>query len=293
MILGKSYLGATEASKLYLGSDLVYPTTPAATYLLDTYTNATSGISFRKLKTGVVNCCEIRRSSDDALAVVILEDSGQISLSSSIVAGGTLGTWITANSPTDDGYLRTMYDQSGSGNDFTQTTNAFQWQLILSGVLNTDSGGNVSAPTTNLQKGMGYSGLSYSGISTVFSVLETSDTLGVLYVHDANTIAATLESGSTNVTDINAGTCSYYGNGALLTPTERGALYTSWSTGTPVLTTSYIGDTSGFTNFQFSGYPAGGFSLDCNFSELIQFSSDENTNQSAIELEINTAYTIY
>lgn len=99
-------------------------------YLFDTYTPPVVAYSFRKLKSSAVNCCRLRRSSDNSETDVLLEDSGQITMSSSVSTGGTLGTWIGSN----DAFIRTWYDQSGNGYDAIQTNNSWQPYLIRSGV---------------------------------------------------------------------------------------------------------------------------------------------------------------
>ena len=75
-------------------------------YILDIYTTSKSAVSLRKLKTSAVNCCEIRRSSDNTTTNILLENSGQITLSSTVSAGGTLASWIGS----DDGFF--LYDAS-------------------------------------------------------------------------------------------------------------------------------------------------------------------------------------
>jgi hypothetical protein len=65
---------------------------------------------------------EARRSSDNATTNVAFDHSGVVSNSSVVSAGGNFGTWRGA----DTIYYRTRYDQSGNGNNVTQTTLANQ-----------------------------------------------------------------------------------------------------------------------------------------------------------------------
>lgn len=105
-------------------------------FLLDTYTGAVSAYSLRKLRTGETYACKVRRSSDNATTDIELEETGSISTSSTVSAGGTLGTWIGANG----GFIDTWYDQSGNNNDAAQSTAADQPVLIVAGVINTENG---------------------------------------------------------------------------------------------------------------------------------------------------------
>ncbi len=96
-----------------------------------------AGWSFRKLRTAYSGySVEVRRSSDDAITDVELYagGAGSIDLSSTVAAGGDLGTWAS----TDTVYIRTFYNQGTSGSSFdqVQTINANQATLITAGTLN-------------------------------------------------------------------------------------------------------------------------------------------------------------
>jgi len=289
MILGKPYLGSTEIEKIYLGSNVVYEV--GSSYPLDTYTNASTAIAFRKLKTGAVNCCQIRRSSDNALAIVLLEDTGFISLSSSIVAGGTLGTWLGS----DNGFIKTMYDQTGNGNDWVTFATSEEPIIATSGVLNVDTNGNVTASFDNLGNRINANYTNASTVSTVFSVFESSDTSFVLYRDSLSGgvrfIGVGTSGSSSTVIGSNAGNPSYYINGTDTSATTRDDIYTNHSTGVPVLSTITNIDKSIWNNFEFAGYV--NLYFENKLSLIIVFDTDETTNQSAIETEINSIYSIY
>tara|TARA_R110002020_G_scaffold383867_2_gene594517 strand:+ start:120 stop:953 length:834 start_codon:yes stop_codon:yes gene_type:complete len=261
------------------------------TYLLDIYTASESATSLRKLKTGAVNCCEIRRSSDDATTIIYLEDEGQISLSSTVSAGGTLASWIGS----DDGFLRTWYDQSGNGNDFQQTDTSLQWQLISAGSFILDSNGNIAFLNDTGSKDLPTNtDLSSGGSATIFGVFEipSTETIGLLYsqISTATIYAATWNDGSSSTPDQNSGTCNYYTNGVLLNPKTRSNLYSSISIDEPVIFTTYIGDSTGYTNLEITGYDSSIGDTILKSNEYIIFNSDQSTNQSGIESNINDFY---
>ena len=68
-------------------------------YLLDTY-SAAAAYSLRQLKTGVTNVVRVRRS-----------DNAESDFTADEITDGTLTTWTGAN----DGFVTTLYEQSGSG----------------------------------------------------------------------------------------------------------------------------------------------------------------------------------
>ena len=100
----------------------VSSTPPLSTsdYLLDTpgLTNAIGAFSLRKLRNAYAGSCVlIRRSNDNAEAAI-----------------GFSGNWINkaavdAHCTTNDGYVVTWYDQSGNGNNISQTTAAGQFKI--------------------------------------------------------------------------------------------------------------------------------------------------------------------
>lgn len=77
----------------------------------------------------------VRRSSDNAQQGFTVDE----------ITDGTLETWVGAG---NDGLVVTLYDQSGNGNDRTISTASWQYYLVSSGTLNTDSNGNPKMLTT-------------------------------------------------------------------------------------------------------------------------------------------------
>lgn len=104
-------------------------------FLLDLYP-AAAAYSLRKLKNTATYGIKIRRA-DNSVTDVILEDTGEITKSSIVVAGGSLDAWIGAGG---DAYIQTWYDQSGNGEHIIQTDIALQGALVLGGVLQTSNG---------------------------------------------------------------------------------------------------------------------------------------------------------
>ena len=121
--ISKVYLGANEVSKIYLGATEIYS---AASFFLDTYTNAAAAYSLQKLKSTTTNVIKARRSSDDA----------ELDFTAAEITDGTLTTWTGAG----DGFVQTIYDQSGEGNNATQTTANSQPKIVSSGAVILENG---------------------------------------------------------------------------------------------------------------------------------------------------------
>jgi hypothetical protein len=101
------------------------------TYLLDTYTGAAAAYSLRRLNSAYTGpVVQVRRSGDSA------EDT----FSATEVGDGTLAAWVTAGGGTEDGFVKTWYDQSGNGNDASQATAGNQPQIVASGAVVLENG---------------------------------------------------------------------------------------------------------------------------------------------------------
>ena len=265
-----------------------------SSYLLDTY-SAESAYSFRKVKSDALYSCEIRRVSDNALASVELEDTGQISLSSTINLGGTLGAWIGS----DDGLLNKWYDQSGNSRDFTHSSNLW-WSIITAGVLNTNTDSHISA---YLQGGLreyitSGTALNINGEFLEIMILDTDESIAA-----TNTVNRFNENNYFGVlapdvgvsADSGVTTSSYYANGTILTPNDRNQLKIGWSDPVGAILATckieypYTVDTLTI-GYNFS---VGSFSYIGYMTEVILFDVSETANQSDIESAINDEYEIY
>jgi hypothetical protein len=86
--------------------------------------------SYANYSTQIVR---VRRSGDNAEANYGVASNGYVDWSA-------ITTWVNAGGGTQNGFVVTIYDQSGNGRNFTQSTPAAQMQIIASGVLLTDTG---------------------------------------------------------------------------------------------------------------------------------------------------------
>ena len=204
----------------------------------------------------------------------------------------------------DSAYVTTWYDQSGSGNDATQSTAAAQPLLVRAGVTNTENGKPA---------------LSFDGTDDVFGV--TTDISSVLSAHsvfatsnltyDASAYFVRKTSG-TNPQAIISGMHKLYNDGS------------SWRGGGGELAVGYqnlatwllpgSNTNSGYSNgveiesgvagnqivldgsdanIGIGGHSAGTNLITGNLQELIIYDSDQSDNRYDIESSINDYYNIY
>jgi len=90
---------------------------------LDTYTGAKAAYSLRKLRTAYTgSAIEVRRDSDNTTQDIGFDSNGDLDTAA-------IGTFVGSG---NNGYVRTLYDQSGNANDAQNTTNG-QQPLIYNG----------------------------------------------------------------------------------------------------------------------------------------------------------------
>lgn len=117
--------------------------------ILDRYPGAVAAYSFRNLRLAWVGepVVRVRRSSDNAEA----------NFTAAEMTDGTLLAWVGAG----NGFVRTLFDQSGHARDQVQTTSTAQPQIVSSGSLITLSGHPV-------MQGNGSRWVAFSSGSDVF-----------------------------------------------------------------------------------------------------------------------------
>jgi hypothetical protein len=113
---------------LGLGSSLSKASVVPAPPLLANDYSFDIAVSLRKLKNGVTNVVRVRKDDDDA----------ERDFTAAQVAGGALAEWVAGS---NNGFVRTLYDQSGNGNDLGTSDHDDQPKIVDSGSLVTVTGG--------------------------------------------------------------------------------------------------------------------------------------------------------
>jgi len=260
--------------------------------LLHDYPNAAAAYSVRQLtiyNNGYKEkLIRIRRSSGGETDV-FADDSYELSLNSRVSAGGTLGNWIGS----DDGFVSAWYDQSTNGNDATQSTAANQPKIVSGGSLVTENGKPA---------------IDFDGVSSSFNVskITLSDDWNLFITHklDSNSYYFGDTIGGDylryRINDsyrlkIAGGTDTVTGIGDIsgaqkLLNIERDSSNNLeyYLNGTSAATSSI----SGAWNIDEIGASVTNH-FDGTFQELIIFNSDQSSNRTGIETNINTFYSVY
>jgi hypothetical protein len=110
--------------------------------LLDEYPNAAAAYSLRKLRTAYTGDAIQVRRTDLAVMDIGFDSSGELDTAALLAFTGT--------GALDNGFVTTWYDQSGNGNDATQTTALNQPQIVSSGsIINVNSKPSLSFDGVN------------------------------------------------------------------------------------------------------------------------------------------------
>ena len=251
------------------------------TGLLDTYSGASAAYSLRQLSsTYSGSAIKVRRSSDNA--------EQDIAFVNNELDTATLETFAGAG----DAFVTTWYDQSGSGNDATQTTASDQPKIVSSGSTITEGtkpslefdGTRILSSSFNLTAEQ--SAIAVATKSTTPAYLTSDDInhhalisgFSANWFESYNGPRFTITSSATNT----IGIISQFISSTFVSFYNQ----TAGATGT----TTYTSDTTIET---IGGYETGGYRYNGKISELVLYSSDERANQSGIYTNINDFYSIY
>lgn len=271
-------------------------------FVLDTYTGALGAYSLRQLRTGQTNCIRVRRSSDNT--------EQDIGFSSGVIDQASLLSFVGAG----HGSVVTWYDQSGNGND--AATSANFPMIVESGVLlevngkpTVDFGTNAQPRWVSLPTGFlnGATSLSYFQVAEITDF--ASSNAGVFGPSNTNAVGLEI----LQVSVISRRTFLRF-NGTARND-NSGAAYQLWDDATQSLT-SIFGNSTDVTVYKnsaavtltsaaamptlnFNGvYSIGQYNSAANYmygkiQELIIYSSDETSNRTGIETNINSFYSVY
>ena len=282
-------IGSTDVNKVYLGSNLVWEAGGAL--LLDDYPNAAAAYSLRKLRNAYAgDAIKVRRSSDNT--------EQDIGFLANELDTSSLLTFVGSG----DGFVSTWYDQSGNGINSTQGSASKQPIIVSSGVVNTLNGKptmqfiSAFVMDLNLTQYPFTSGGSATEKS-IFAVSENNATVNQnLYnIADTRDIYALTYNRSGNNTYAFLG--ANYGiiGGNITGQNIISSLAISPSSET--FNNTVEGTSSNLVRANFSslsiGSRGGSFPMDGNIQEMVMYPSDQSTNRTAIETNINDHYTIY
>ena len=159
--------------------------------LLDLYPSASAAYSLRKLRTAYTGSAIRVRRTDLTEQNIGFTASGALDTAALLSFVGTGGL--------DNGFVTTWYDQSGNGNNATQTTALNQPQIVSAGSLITQNG----KPTIQ------YDGTN-DGLNSTITPYATASAISIFYAYSSNLAAAA-----------NTNTAFIYNNGTFGTTALR------------------------------------------------------------------------
>jgi hypothetical protein len=262
--------------------------------LLDVNTGAAAAYSLRKLRTAYTGAAiRVRRSSDNTEQDIgfVGVDLDTVSLKNFVGAG--------------NGFMTRWYDQSGNARNATQTTAANQPRVVALGNLTYLNGkptvGFIQSNTSNLV--VPVINTSPGNLSAFFA-LNNVQTSGAGYLFDAQTSRTVLAIRDGEIAPFD--NYAFYDGGAAFklssTTTTTGNQLLSYilggsgsifRNGVSILSTTYTQRALGGTIRIGTAFNAGGNTWDGNLSEVVLYNSDQSSNRTAIESNINTYYAIY
>jgi len=307
--IGSVYLGTNAVQKVYLGTNEVWSSFSGG--LLDTYSGAEAAYSLRRLSSSYTgSAIEVRRASDNS--------TQNIGFSGEDLDISNLQSFCSGT----DGFVTTWYDQSGNGYDATQTTAANQPQIVSSGSVITQGGKPAVYTTASGNKNLntGLLTLPVSGDIDLdfFAVINQQSSGNASHLFALND--------NTTTTDRRKIFC--YANDSATTISVRLSggfiLYDNTTTGQLLFNTNYQGgggafdsringsslSVASFSNAGLNIQTSSGFQLisgDTNnrlltdvspdsigyLQEVIFYLSDESSNRTGMETNINDFYSIY
>jgi len=254
--------------------------------LLDEYPNARVAYSLRKLNTNYLGyAVKVRRDSDQALQDIGFLLNGELDTT-------TLESFCSGT----DGYVHTWYDQSGNGYDVTQAIASKQPKIVIAGSTITDG----TKPSVQFDGGQGLkTTANVSGASDYYPFYVRSIDSGIgNYIWDSQFGRVLIE--RTYV-------AAYYDQttffqGSPLTNTYRLIhMELNSTTGGKVYENGVITQSGlSYTQYPMSGQTALGSRFDVGatwifgkIQEFILYNTDQSSNRTGIETNINDFYNIY
>ena len=275
-------LDAVDAANIAKVNGLVFS---SAAFLLDTYTGAAAGYSVRRLATSATNLMRIREDAGDTETDIGYDSNNELDTAA-----------IATHCGTANGYVVTWYDQASS-NNATQGTEANQPQIYDGAAVTTNGGqpgllfaSDLLGPITSAISASG--GVLIASVTSYNAIQEFMYGNGIgqfLFQPSANTLRyrgfgsdLNYTRTSTPATDQQELFCIERDSSNVSTMFLNGSsLVSNTLTGTTQF--DRIGNGNAGTTGNYRGY----------FQEFIIWPSDESSNRTGIESNVNTYFSIY
>jgi hypothetical protein len=252
----------------------------ATDLLLDTYTGAVAAYSVRKLdKDYTGSCMRVRRASDDAETDIGFDGNGDLDTAA-----------IATHCGASTGWTVTWYDQSGNSNNATQATASAQPQIYNGTAVITDNGKPA---------------LECSSDRLEFTAFNLTDDFAISHVGQYRYQDAIYGGSSGNFAGYGLTTLlrwRYSGSNVNFSFTyseqQQYLDFLNRSSGSNTLHIdgTSIGTVSNSNTFNLSmlfNGNGGNMALLGKFQEFVLWESDQDSNRTGIESDINTYFSIY
>jgi hypothetical protein len=243
---------------------------------------------------------------DGTLAEVIVYPSDQSANRTAIEAniGETYGiTGIPAYDNTVDGFVETWYDQSGNGNDATQSVAASQPKIVDAGVLVSGDTGKPAFTGDGVDDILSLSSSINFGTGEFFvsTVVDVDNTGGVVIGSASPNWMLLVTTSSIQVRSSNTNTIYIISPDSVLTAGESYLIslsrvendITAYVNGVAQADVETVVSTDTFSADRFLQRGTNGNPYPDPVSEVIIYASDQSANRVAIETNINDHYNIY
>lgn len=287
LLIGFNSFGQSPMFKL-----IAKKTGSGCSYLLDQYSGAAAAYSLRLLDCQYAgSAIRVRRSSDNT--------ESDIGFVNGNLDTATLKTFVGTGG-TDDGFVVTVYDQSGNTNDATQSTSGSQPKIMDNGVVLREG----SMPTMTFDGTDDYFSMpdvSSSGDWSVF-IINKRSAAGVIGAMVATTgIGPNIAQWSDNNFYIQrtTATTDYYAYQAdatavfsLINGYNISNVMSAYKNGAAYTLSGETGFAGTSNNFNTIGRYSTFYS-NANISEVLIWTSDQSANRTGIQTNVNTYYAIY
>jgi len=257
--------------------------------LVEDYPGAEVAWSVRKV-SGVYTgyCMKVRRASDNTEQDIGFDTDGNLDTDA-------IETFCTTN----DGFVSVWYDQSGDGHDLTQTTAANQPQIYdgtAQEVLKVFDRPSIRFDDTPTYLIQGTQAIINTSGGYAFSVVgvnpdATNQAFGVLGSNTSVVVAGLARDGNVGANQIGMSVGGYHVNGTQITSSNQDKLYDATETQGIVHIANY-GNTSGTDRNYWPTYPHLTFYANAQMQEFVAWHTDQSSNQSDIEDDMDTYYGV-
>lgn len=283
-----AYHSDQSSNQSAIESDIDTYYKPTTALLIDTYGGAAAAYSVRKLSqwyTG--NCMKVRRDSDDTTQDIGFDSNGDLDTAA-------IKTFCDAGGAGTLGYVDTWYDQSGNGYNMTQSTASQQPQIYDGSAVITEGGKPAITPSSSSPGSRMFSTLNVASASVYgFNVMRHTSGLPTVLMHSSPSYTYMLasQSGSTS-TDVAGQGLNWRKDGASWTFLTRNDVYGSLNSAHHLI--AFDGAmASNWTSVNLGDLPVYLTWSMYQMQELVVYTSDQSSNRSGIESDINAYFSIY